>query len=139
MPSRSFPPFLVQTRNQSKLKKLKCYHQTEKSLVKVRFAFLASNANCKADKRLFCNIVLKAVCLLAVAGVAIGVALIWLSFLLIPLVSEEKYCVVVRGVMEVTLLQQILARFFVYLFQPLINFMVGKKPIFHDRIRVSAM
>lgn len=47
--------------------------------------------------------------LLVVALVAIGVALIYLSFVLVPLV---------------------LSWFFVYVFQPFINYMVGKKSIF---------
>lgn len=53
--------------------------------------------------------------LLVLAIVAIGMALIFLEFVLVPLV---------------------LARFFVYLFQPLINFMVGKKHFGHRRLRV---
>jgi len=52
--------------------------------------------------------------LLVLAVVAIGCALIFLEFVLVPLV---------------------LARFFVYLFQPLINYMVGKKHFGHRKLR----
>ena len=51
---------------------------------------------------------IKIACLLIIAIVALGVGLIYLEFLLVPLV---------------------LARFCVYLFQPFINFMVGKKAL----------
>lgn len=51
---------------------------------------------------------IKIVCLLIIAIVALGIGLIYLEFLLVPLV---------------------LARFCVYLFQPFINYLVGKKAI----------
>lgn len=51
---------------------------------------------------------IKIICLLIIAIVALGVGLIYLEFLLVPLV---------------------LARFCVYLFQPFINYLVGKKAI----------
>src|SRR3990167_6206545 len=58
---------------------------------------------------------IEAGCLLIIAVFAIGVGLIYLSDLLIPLV---------------------LARFSVYLYQPFINYMVGKKAITPNNIRL---
>jgi len=51
---------------------------------------------------------IKIACLLSVAILAIGIGLVYLQFVLVPLV---------------------LARFFVYIFQPFINYMVGKKQL----------
>lgn len=58
---------------------------------------------------------IKTGCLLIIAIVCIGAGLIYLEFVLVPLV---------------------LARFCVYLFQPFINYMVGKKPIGGIRLRI---